>query len=652
VINDLLQELSVLVEKDNDGVPSNNQNTQAAAPKEKIDNLSFIRGLNYDKNKTLNQRDAADLLAQAQEKAEEVDTIAFGLELNDGEIVKVYVNVDDAEAFEKAMSELLGKEDDVEAAINDLSTEFDIVSVEWPEDREEGFGSSEDEEVPANEEPPENPEKENKVKLAFNLNEPDEEKTEGGEEEEGADKEGSTEEEEDGLGSLGGFGDTGSEEEAKDAATGGEEEEDTGSEEEASDKKEKAPSKKKKKKAPDAKKKKEDTSLKGLLGDSIEADRLWPYSSFFEYLEEKENKKDDPNLSKEEEKIEDLFKTVLQRKIIKLILLLGIPASRLAPFKTKLRHGIREAALNLSNNTKGRLFANRAIAELIMIADDQNTKKQEKELASAKEDKEDVKEAISNSLSANTMFDHLLELFASLGVPHDALHTRKTALRQALRPSIAHILKHSKLRTNLGQLGKALGHAHHASKDTEEEPVNEQIDEELKLGADPYVQLVASLALALGIPEENLNYRKTGLVAALRTKKETLNLATVKAKAVALARVLNPVQNTNEELMFEDAYRQRSKAIDMGQWSITRTGERVRLSVNDFEIKLDSSETKRLMHAVDNGFETTVRAGEQHYNFKPIDHGREYAVHAIDSEDHDELILLPKRSVEALIELF
>lgn len=650
MINDLLQELSTLVEKDNDGgLPSSNQNTQAAPPKDKIDNLSFLRGLKYDKNQTLNQRDAADLLAQAQEKAEEVDTIAFGLELNDGEIVKVYVNVDDAEAFEKAMSELLGKEDDVEAAINDLSGEFDIVSVEWPEDRDENFVSSEDEAPIGNEEVPENPEKENKVKLAFNLNEPGEEgedKKSGEEEENG--KEGEkpgSEEEEDGLGSLGGFGDT--EEESKGT------EEESGSEEEATDSEKKPKAKKKK---PAAKKKKEEPSTKGLLGDSLESDRLWPFANFLEYLSEKEDsdKKDD----KEEAKIEDMFKTILQRKIIKLILLLGVPASRLAPFKTALRHGVREAAIALSNNTKGRLFANRVIGELEAIVDEHLTKQQEKELASKEED---VQEAINNSLSANTIFDHLLELLVSLGVPHDVLHTRKTALRQALRPSIAHILKHSKLRNNLGNLGKALGHAHHHHSSKEkEQPVIESLDsldEELNLGSDQYVQMVAKIALALGIPEENLNYRKSGLVSSLRDKKQSINLSAVRTRLIALAKVLSPVQSgtataTNEELMFEDAYRQRSKAIDMGQWSITRTGERVRLSINGLEIKLDSTETKRLMHAVDNGFETTVRSGEQHFNFKPINHGIEYAVHPLDSEDHEDLILLPRRSVHALIELF
>jgi len=77
-----------------------------------------------------------DVLKKSDEK-DEVDVVAFGLETDDGEIVKVYVNVTDADEFEKAMAEMLGKEDDVEEAIKELAREFDVVDVVWPEDKPE-----------------------------------------------------------------------------------------------------------------------------------------------------------------------------------------------------------------------------------------------------------------------------------------------------------------------------------------------------------------------------------------------------------------------------------------------------------------------------------------------------------------------------------
>jgi hypothetical protein len=94
-----------------------------------------------------NTADIGSYLDKAHEINDEVDTVAFGLETDDGEIVKVYVNVDQATEFEQAMSQLLGLEDDVENAINELALKFDIVDVVWPapEDGEPTEDEDEDE---------------------------------------------------------------------------------------------------------------------------------------------------------------------------------------------------------------------------------------------------------------------------------------------------------------------------------------------------------------------------------------------------------------------------------------------------------------------------------------------------------------------------
>ena len=82
-------------------------------------------------------------------KLDEVDTITFGLETDDGKIVKVYVKVDQADDFEKALADKLGEIDDIEEVLNELSKEYEIVDVEWPsedptgdEDEDEEDGSS------------------------------------------------------------------------------------------------------------------------------------------------------------------------------------------------------------------------------------------------------------------------------------------------------------------------------------------------------------------------------------------------------------------------------------------------------------------------------------------------------------------------------
>jgi hypothetical protein len=76
--------------------------------------------------------DVANYLEKASDLNDDVETVVYGLETSDGEVVKVYVNATQADAFEAEMKKMLGMEDDIEEAINDLATRFDIVDVVWP----------------------------------------------------------------------------------------------------------------------------------------------------------------------------------------------------------------------------------------------------------------------------------------------------------------------------------------------------------------------------------------------------------------------------------------------------------------------------------------------------------------------------------------
>jgi hypothetical protein len=89
--------------------------------------------LNEDANL---EADVMDRLNRAA-SLDEVDTVSFGLETDDGKIVKVYVAEKDAEKFEKIMSQALGKVDDIEEAINLASKEVEIIDVEWPDNDED-----------------------------------------------------------------------------------------------------------------------------------------------------------------------------------------------------------------------------------------------------------------------------------------------------------------------------------------------------------------------------------------------------------------------------------------------------------------------------------------------------------------------------------
>ena len=85
------------------------------------------------------EQSVKDQIARAAGK-DEVDTIAFGLETDDGQIVKVYVNAEHAEKFETEMAKMLGEVDDIEEALNQISKDIEVVDVEWPDDEESEEG--------------------------------------------------------------------------------------------------------------------------------------------------------------------------------------------------------------------------------------------------------------------------------------------------------------------------------------------------------------------------------------------------------------------------------------------------------------------------------------------------------------------------------
>jgi hypothetical protein len=80
--------------------------------------------------------DVGNYLDKAHELNDEVDTVTFGMETDDGKVAKVYVNATQADDFEKALADMLGEKDDLEEVVNELASKFDIIDVEWPE----GYG--------------------------------------------------------------------------------------------------------------------------------------------------------------------------------------------------------------------------------------------------------------------------------------------------------------------------------------------------------------------------------------------------------------------------------------------------------------------------------------------------------------------------------
>lgn len=114
--------------------------------------MNFLKELLALNEKESEQVAAADLKVddevhgQLDKAAEddEVDAQCFGLEMEDGKVVKVYVKQEDAEEFEEAMSKRLGEDDDIKTALDELGKDFDIVDIVWPEDEDEEEDEDED----------------------------------------------------------------------------------------------------------------------------------------------------------------------------------------------------------------------------------------------------------------------------------------------------------------------------------------------------------------------------------------------------------------------------------------------------------------------------------------------------------------------------
>ena len=97
--------------------------------KESFDDPSF------DFADVMSKLDAAEKASNSQE-----DTVPFGLEDEEGNIVKVYVQADQADDFEAALGSLLANENDddyienreIAEVLFTLKDKFEIIDVEWP----------------------------------------------------------------------------------------------------------------------------------------------------------------------------------------------------------------------------------------------------------------------------------------------------------------------------------------------------------------------------------------------------------------------------------------------------------------------------------------------------------------------------------------
>lgn len=632
-----------------------------AAPKKIIGNTDFFRKFTNQGSelKQLSNRDAADIIQQAHDSTEEIDTVAFGLETNEGEVVKVYVNAEQADDFEKAMADMLGQEDDIEAAIDKMAQSFDIVSVEWPEDRnggqslpsEEAGVLSPDSIVPAENEEAEDEQSAlfHKVKLNFSLNDKEESGDDSEEKDPEDDGENADDSEDDSKeGDIGFTGDD--EEDNKDDSEELDAEDDNGDEEE---KDSKDGTKKKVKKTPPKKKVEEHLSIGArvkarFLGEDNNPAKknIETKKTKIDKLEKEEEKNTDKDEKKSEKEttLDDIFKTPMQRKLFHLVMLLDFPVQRLITYKQEFRSGIRIAAIDIVDNSKGRLFLNKLIKELESNKDTTDISDKEASLVKAhkKADLQESKNSDQQEL-LNKQIALIIDVLSKIGVPESAINIRETALKQNLRETARLFLRHAKLQNYLATLNSAL------TKDENSE--EEQVTEEVALGADQYAKIVSKLLTELGVPDDNLSYQRSNLSRSLREKSLTIDLGAVKPRMIQLIKLLAGSQ-VQEQLINEVDLFVKQHSAKLGNWAIAKLDKRVTLSVEDISIELSPSQTEKLVNAFQEGESVTLKSGAHNYKFKAVNNGKEYVVFLLDAEEHEHGVLFSKSSVKTLLNQF
>ena len=509
--------------------------------------------------------DVANYIERAEELNDEVDTVPFGLETDDGQIVKVYVNAAQADQFEQKMSAMLGMEDDIEEAINRLTTEFDIVDVVWPTPPSDGEASAEADDnleiddtsgldidddfadgnydeiaasktaTPA----PADADEEDEITKAAAQDEAATDEKQSPDEDEGTEGGGSAEDED----------------------------EDTDEDEEGGD--ESKPKKKKKKAQPAEPAEDESTDNGEKPKQESKEHSMTIGSTFLQRVLAEDKKLAEASPPEDRDGIKDGFnidlgsqgralvaklKLPFAKRLVAFHVMAGVPARYLntsdieatiteAADMLRKKVAVRRAFLELYDglaNAKGYAIPKEATNEAkksdAKRLADQDVEaimkcKNEIKLARSKGDEAALKKALDKlkKLTEGTVMEvnkrgsYIQKLFETvlvkLGLPEELIVTTgPSAVGTGIFRTAEMIEQDADLERALRQLATRLGIR---SSDMASD-ITETLDEDVDVGNDDFAEAVMSLVSALGIPDDVLARRRTQLIQALRQKKQSL----------------------------------------------------------------------------------------------------------------------------------
>lgn len=518
--------------------------------------------------------DVAHYINRAEELNDEVDTVPFGLETDTGEIVKVYVNAAQADEFEEAMKNVLGLEDDIEEAINRLTTKFDIIDVVWPD----GFDSA-GESVPQPEVSTDIPDE---AEPAPDL--PDEsggfDDSIAGFQYVGVDPDGS-----ENPGEIGAEGDGF----ANDSLNPEEAEAEDESDAEGSDKLDPEedemepvldddgnpvldddgnPKMKKKKK----KKKKADADSEDDADDKPddesktkqeESQSMSIGNRFARRQTSLMEAGDEMDLDTHQKSLESKLTRPTEKRIVELAAALGIPGKFIDTAEGI--EGIRAGADELRQGVSARHAFDKFYAAL--VGDAQGEVEEERNVDPTDNNPDQVlDEAELSSATAKL----LAAVIIALGVPANIVNGGPQAVHTAMQKAAVKVEQDKHLKTSLQALARRMkvsvkdlddlgddmeltpqAKARIEKERNQVEKDSNQVEEDVDVGNDPFSELAITLVKSLGVPDDILNLRRSQLVQSMRANKR--NLAGRNQIQIQMQRLIDLIaRNRRNEEVEED----------------------------------------------------------------------------------------------------
>lgn len=611
-------------------------------------------------------------LSAAEDKAEEVETQTFGLETDDGDIIKVFVAVPDAEEFEKALAKKLGEADDIEEILDELADKFDIVDVQWPEDDDDGASFDDDDEIKHDIEQAPEVDPETKTELDDVIGDGDPTNDEPDEKKKG------------GLAKSGSADDTKEPAEKKGGLnTGDSDENDPLETDDESDDKDDAASDEKDADEPSPlEKDSEDEPVKDKKGGLKKHSKKGGIKkeSFIRSVMMAEDAHDaSPQFDDVE--MASLYREApsrTQKLIIQAIAALGIPGTVLKLKHSVFRKNLSNIAEVVIQDTHIRVWLKKFVDA---VSSTKSTKKPDgliresaliRSIASSIFESNDDSEEILRDKIHGKLSTIAYALAEKLGVDKDIIGDRRFVIKKGIGAACKKILKNPRAKVAMLMVAHAIGtakdHTHDSiinpdeQKEMDEEDLrrNNNVITEDEVEDTAFTSLVLDLAKKLGIPDVNLSYQSSALLQSINTTRQTISgIDTVMSKLNHLVDLIDSnVNEDSEDVDMGKAELEKSSQkhtetnipADLGTWSISLIGDSLSMSVENFSLSIELADdtVDDLIDTIADGNVFSCKSNGKRITFRPTNHGIDYVIKEFGNDEYPNGILFGKKSIDSM----